>query len=216
LPVGDAFCSGSGGPEAGAEAGVEERVPMGCVVVSIAKKSHAHANGRLRVGDHIVSVHGTCVRGHRFRDIIAAIRAPPPPPKPNVSWQVKIHIAGEANIDLGEFEDEEVAARAYDEAARPLGRHLNFPSPQPVAQAKQEGPGVLAPVPALLEEEGARAEKEEEREEEERQRLCEENIVLRGRLRAMEETGPTAVEAALDVDDDDDDDDGNGTTEESA
>jgi len=42
-------------------------------------------------------------------------------------WYAHIKVGGRA-LHLGTYLDEDDAARAYDRAARPLGRRLNFPN----------------------------------------------------------------------------------------
>ena len=46
--------------------------------------------------------------------------------KSDKKWQVAIKVNGKSQ-HLGQFDDEEEAARKYDEAAAPFGRKLNFP-----------------------------------------------------------------------------------------
>jgi len=53
-------------------------------------------------------------------------------------WKAQIQIDGK-QISLGNFDDEEQAARAYDASAASLGRPLNFPAPNSDAPAAVKG-----------------------------------------------------------------------------
>ena len=63
-------------------------------------------------------------------------------------WSAQISIDGKVQ-HLGYFNNEDDAARAFDERAAPLGRRVNFPGPGQAPALKQGAHGIVSRYPVV-------------------------------------------------------------------